>query len=281
MIPAELPPDEPERQAALERYGVLDGQPDALFDNITRMVGLALDVPIALVSLLDNDRQWFLSRYGLNVTQTPRIWSFCGHVVASRRPLEVPDAPNDLRFADNPLVVMAPKIRFYAGSPLRTPDGHILGTLCAIAPTPRQLTDAQRELLTLLAAQVVEILEQRRRAMELTRALALALTGARLAELSDHLLCALDDRGGLRVINPAWERRLGVPSERLQTMNLVELTHPEDRPGLRRALREAYEDPTQKTTAQTRLPLVDGSWLSLVWDIARRGDSLYAAGLAA
>ena len=125
MIPTELPPDEPERQAALERYGVLDGQPDALFDNITRMVGLALDVPIALVSLLDNDRQWFLSRYGLSVTQTPRVWSFCGHVVASRRPLEVPDAPNDVRFADNPLVVMAPKIRFYAGSPLRSGGGGV------------------------------------------------------------------------------------------------------------------------------------------------------------
>ena len=72
MIPAELPPDEHQRQAALERYGVLDGRPDALFDNITRMVGLALDVPIALVSLLDNDRQWFLSRYGLNVSRPPR-----------------------------------------------------------------------------------------------------------------------------------------------------------------------------------------------------------------
>ena len=281
MIPAELPPDEHQRQAALERYGVLDGRPDALFDNITRMVGLALDVPIALVSLLDNDRQWFLSRYGLNVSQTPRIWSFCGHVVASRRPLEVPDAPQDVRFADNPLVLEDPKIRFYAGSPLRTPDGHILGTLCAIAPTPRQLTDAQRELLTLLADQVVEILEQRRRAMELTRALALALTGARLAELSDHLLCALDDRGALRVINAAWERRLGLPAERLQEMNLVEMAHPDDRPNLKRALRQAYDDPTCKTSAQTRLPLLDGSWLRLDWDIARRGDSLYAAGLAA
>ena len=215
------------------------------------------------------------------MSPTPRVWSSCGHVVASRRPLEVKDATNDARFADNPLVLSAPKIRFYAGSPLRTPDGHILGTLCAIAPTPRQINDAQRELLTLLAAQVVEILEQRRRAMELTRALALALTGARLAELSDHLLCALDDRGALRVINSAWERRLGVPAERLQEMNLIELTHPEDRLSLRRALREAYDDPTRKITAQTRLPLIDGSWLSLVWDIARRGDSLYAAGLAA
>jgi GAF domain-containing protein len=281
MIPAELPSDEPARQAALERYGVLDGPPEALFDNITRMVALALDVPIALVSLIDNDRQWFLSRYGLNVAETPRSWSFCGHVVASRRTLEVPDAPQDIRFADNPLVVNAPKIRFYAGSPLRTPDGQILGTLCAIAPTPRQLTDAQRELLTLLAGQVVELLEQRRRAMELTRALALALTGARLAELSDHLLCALDERGALRVINTAWERRLGVPGERLQDMNLVEMAHPEDRASLGRALRDAYDDPTRQTHAQIRLPLPDGSWLRLAWDIARRGDSLYAAGLVA
>lgn len=281
MIPAELPLDEQARQQALERYGVLDSQPDALFDNITRMVALALDVPIALVSLLDHDRQWFLSRYGLSVSETPRAWSFCGHVVASRRSLEVTDAPNDARFADNPLVTGAPKIRFYAGSPLRTPDGHILGTLCAIAPTARRLTEPQRELLTLLAGQVVEILEQRRRSMELTRALAHALTGARLAELSDHLLCALDDRGALRVINAAWERRLGLPAERLQEMNLLELSHPDDRASLRRALQEAYDDPTRKTTAQTRLPLASGAWLSLVWDITRRGDSLYAAGLAA
>ncbi|MCK6521635.1 GAF domain-containing protein [Myxococcota bacterium] len=281
MISAEIPPDEQARQEALDRYGVVDNQPEALFDRITRMVALALDVPIALVSLVDRDRQWFLSRYGLNVSETPRSWSFCGHVVASRQPLEVPDTHADERFADNPLVKNLPKIRFYAGSPLRTPDGHVLGTLCAIAPTARRLTDAQRELLNLLATQVVEILEQRRRAMELTHALAQALTGARLAELSDHLLCALDDRGSLRVINAAWERRLGLPTERLRAMNLVDLAHPDDRAALRRALREAYDDPTRKTTAQTRLSLSDGAWLPLVWDIARRGDSLYAAGLAA
>ena len=258
MIPAELPPDEHERQAALERYGVLDGRPDALFDNITRMVGLALDVPIALVSLLDNDRQWFLSRYGLNVSQTPRIWSFCGHVVASRRPLEVPDAPKDVRFADNPLVLNAPKIRFYAGIPLTMDSGHVLGTVCVIDRVPRELSAQQLDILRTLGRHVVTLLELRRRTRALEVASRQVASYRQFFGTSLDLMLIEDTLAGGRIYNPAWERLLGWTSAELSTLPLAALVHPDE-------VQRFHELPQRASTLECRVRRKDGAWLWVGW----------------
>jgi two-component sensor histidine kinase len=161
------PANERARLEKLAEYQVLDTPPEAAFDDLVALVAHIIDVPIALVSLIDADRQWFKSHYGLAATETSRDVSFCGHVVASGQPLLVPDAHLDPRFVDNPLVTGETNVRFYAGAPLRTPDGFVLGTLCAIDHDPRDVTPQQQHLLSILARQVVTQLELRKHNLEL------------------------------------------------------------------------------------------------------------------
>ena len=159
MKPPDTPATEAERLAALGRYAVVDTPPESAFDQLTAIVAQLLDMPIALVSLVTADRQWFKSSHGLAAKETSRVVSFCGHVVADDATLVVENALDDERFVDNPLVTEDPNIRFYAGAPLRTPDGHVLGTLCVIDRTPRALTPQQLELLEALAEQTMAQLE--------------------------------------------------------------------------------------------------------------------------
>jgi diguanylate cyclase (GGDEF)-like protein len=147
MTPPPLPDGEPARLAALRSLRILDTAPEERFDRLTRLAKRLFGVPIALVSLVDEDRQWFKSVQGLEATQTPRAISFCGHAILEDELLLVPDASRDARFADNPLVVGAPEIRFYAGCPLKVPDGSRLGTLCLIDTDPREFDDDDRQLL--------------------------------------------------------------------------------------------------------------------------------------
>ena len=167
MEKPKLPPDEVERIAALHALKILDTPPEELYDRVTRMVAKLLDVPIALVSFVDEKRQWFKSHFGLETIETPRDISFCAHALNSNDPFVVEDAQNDARFADNPLVTGGPRIRFYVGMPLHSADGHILGTLCAIDSEPRQLSEHECIILRDLADTVEELL-QRRQSAELT-----------------------------------------------------------------------------------------------------------------
>lgn len=163
MIPASIPADEVDRLAALQRYEVLDTPPEPAFDRVTRLASQIIGTPIALVTLIDSTRQWFKSHHGIDLTETPREQAFCSHAILGRGVFIVPDARQDRRFVDNPLVTDAPKVIFYAGAPLTTPEGHRLGTLCVIDHVPRpELTEAQRTALTDLAAMTVDLLELRR-----------------------------------------------------------------------------------------------------------------------
>ncbi|MEB3263916.1 MAG: sensor domain-containing diguanylate cyclase [Synechococcus sp.] len=140
MIPPLKPPNEPERLAALQRTGLLDGPAEERFDRLTRLARRLFDVPIALVTLVDANRQWFKSCLGLEARETSRDVSFCGHAILGDGMFVIPDARCDPRFADNPLVTGEPYIRFYAGRPLQDAHGHRLGTLCLIDSRPRMLT---------------------------------------------------------------------------------------------------------------------------------------------
>jgi diguanylate cyclase (GGDEF)-like protein len=151
-MPAARPANEDERLAALRRYQILDTGFDATLDRIARVLANTLEVPISLVSLVDAERQWFKARVGLDVAETPRDMAFCSHAIMSHETFVVEDATQDERFAGNPLVVGDPQIRFYAGVPLVTPEGHALGTLCAIDRKPRHLDARQHEILRDLAA---------------------------------------------------------------------------------------------------------------------------------
>jgi diguanylate cyclase (GGDEF)-like protein len=151
MIPPAIPVDEASRLDALRSLNILDTAAEERFDRLTRLAKRAFGVPIALVSLVDANRQWFKSCQGLSVSETPRHVSFCGHAILSREVLVVPDALLDERFHDNPLVVGEPKIRFYAGCPLAAPNGSRLGTLCLIDREPRALDAGDLEVLRDLA----------------------------------------------------------------------------------------------------------------------------------
>jgi PAS domain S-box-containing protein len=160
---APLPVHEPERLEALHQYAVLDTPPEHAFDDLALLASQICETPISLVSLVDRDRQWFKSRVNFETTETPREVAFCAHAVTGKDLFVVPDATADRRFSDNPLVTGAEGIRFYAGAPLVTPEGHSIGTLCVMDREPRRLTLRQSAALRALSRQVVDQLELRRR----------------------------------------------------------------------------------------------------------------------
>ena len=165
------PKQEAARLEALRQYNILDTPSEQAYDDFTLLASYICQVPIALISLVDAERQWFKSKIGLEVNQTARNISFCGHTILSEQTLVVKDTLHDERFFDNPLVTSAPGIRFYAGAPLITPAGHTLGSLCVIDRKPRDLSDSQKTALEALARQVVTQLELRRVSANLANAL--------------------------------------------------------------------------------------------------------------
>ncbi|HSV54184.1 MAG TPA: sensor domain-containing diguanylate cyclase [Burkholderiaceae bacterium] len=165
---APVPLNEEARLAALRQYHVLDSLPEQTYDDITHLAAMICDTPVAMISLVDRDRQWFKSRIGVDMTETPRAHAFCAHAIL--RPDEVMvvgDARHDARFSGNPLVTGEPQVRFYAGAPLLAPTGEALGTMCVIDRTPREITPDQMQALQALARQVVSQLELRRALAEL------------------------------------------------------------------------------------------------------------------
>jgi GAF domain-containing protein len=150
MIMAIATHDEAARLAALRQYRILDTEPERAFDDLALLASHICQTPIALITLVDADRQWFKARTGVAVSQTSRAVSFCSHAIEQSGLFIVPDAREDARFRDNPFVTGGPLFRFYAGAPLLTRDGDALGTLCVIDRVPRTLTANQREALDAL-----------------------------------------------------------------------------------------------------------------------------------
>lgn len=171
---APIPDNEAERLAALREYHILDTAAEQTYDDITALAAYLCEVPIAMISLVDESRQWFKSRLGLNERETPRDVAFCAHAILQSEPLIVRDALKDSRFSDSALVTRSPHIRFYAGFPLTSPEGFALGTLCAIDRRPRQLSAEQKTAMQALARQVMALLELRR-------------VSARMAEVLDKV----------------------------------------------------------------------------------------------
>ncbi len=197
---------EEERLQALASYAVLDTAPEPEFDEITRLAALVLAVPSSAISLVDDRRQWFKARTGIPFTETPRSQAFCSHAVASGEFLEVTDATEDARFADNPLVTAEGGIRFYAGAPLIVETGHCLGTLCVFDSITRQpLSAAQRQALQDLAALAVERIEARKARLQ-------SEIAAKVVSATSDAVLAVGRDGVITFWNIAAEQMFGHPA---------------------------------------------------------------------
>jgi PAS domain S-box-containing protein len=243
-----LPPGllyEEKRLQALRRYGILDTPPESEYDDIVQLAARLCDVPIALVSLVDRDRQWFKANVGLpGVSETERCISFCTFAIEQEHVLIVEDAAKDPRFAANPVVTTAPFIRFYAGTPIQTEDGFNLGTLCVIDRQPRVLTEAQRQGLLALKRQVELHLRMR---LQVRQAQA---RNRQLLESSGDAVFLLDEAGRVLEANPVAGRLLGLAPPQLIGASFESLAPEGEREALARALQELLQRGTVRLENQ-------------------------------
>lgn len=177
MIPP-LPQDEPKRLETLRQYQILDTPSENLFDDLTQLASGVCEAPIAVIVFIDDHRQWFKSKIGVSPTETPRESAICAHAILQRQPLIIHDTASDPRVSDNPWVISDPHVRFYAGAPLLTPEGHALGTVCVMDYAPRELRPQQIEGLQTIAHETMMLLDLRRQLSALSR----MVTGLRQAE---------------------------------------------------------------------------------------------------
>jgi GAF domain-containing protein len=166
---APLPENETERLAALRSYQILDTLPDSEFDLLTALASQICATPIAMMSLVDEYRQWFKSKIGVSISETRRDIAFCAHTILQRDVMEIDDASADKRFADNPLVTSSPNIRFYAGAPLVTKEGCALGVMCVLDRKPRKLSNEQRTGLSMISQLAMAILDFRKKVGEVSK----------------------------------------------------------------------------------------------------------------
>ncbi|HSB95300.1 MAG TPA: PAS domain S-box protein [Spongiibacteraceae bacterium] len=236
MLIAGPPVHEEQRITLLKALKLLDSPPEEIFDRITRLAAQVLQVPIAVISLIDRDRQWFKSRVGLDVNETPRDYAFCAHAIHSPQPLIVADALQDTRFADNPLVLGDPYIRFYAGRPIFSSSGIALGTLCVIDRKPRALSATEVLLLEDVAALAQREIVQRE-AAQLSAAIsahsdrAIQESEARFQATFEYAavgIAMLDVDGHWLKVNRKLCEFLGYREEDLLKLTFADVTHPED-----------------------------------------------------
>jgi len=272
MQSAPVPPDEEMRLAALDRLQLLDTPAEERFDRITRTAVHGFHVPIALISLIDANRQWFKSCRGLSTTETPRSISFCAHAIMGDDVLVVPDTQLDPRFVDNPLVTGDPGIRFYAGHPLVAPDGNKVGTLCIIDRHPRTMNEADLQALRDLAAwaqmelSVIATLEyelgtHRRQNEEARHFFALAL----------DLFCIAGFDGYFKRLNPAWSKTLDFTEEELLARPFLDFVHPDDQAGTFEAAAQLIAG-TQVASFENRYCCKDGTYRWLLWNATALPD---------
>ena len=190
-----LPTNETRRLEALRRYRILDTPAEQTYDDFAFLASTICQTPIALMTLVDTDRQWFKARLGLDVTETPREQAFCAHTILGTEVMVVEDATHDARFENNPLVTAAPHIRFYAGAPLMDIEGNSLGSLCVIDSHPRQLSPEQSKALQALARQIISQLELRRASADLAEALTTIKTLRGHLPICSHCKGVRDDAG--------------------------------------------------------------------------------------
>ncbi len=221
-----LHPTEPQRLAALRQLQILDTAPEERFDRYTRIARDVFDAPMAVICLVDAERQWFKSRLGVDATETPRSISFCGHAILQQVVFYIPDAMQDERFVDNPLVTGPMNIRFYAGAPLYSVSGQPLGTLCVLDSTSRTMTDKQLHTLSYLAQCVASEMNQARLAETVRELNEQRRYTENILQSVNEGIIAIDHKGIIRSFNQAAEYIFGYQARDVLGKNFAILTNP-------------------------------------------------------
>jgi PAS domain S-box-containing protein len=252
-----LPPNEKQRLRALHNYGILDSISEREFDRITELASIICDVPISLVSLIDEGRQWFKSSVGMETKQTPRDLAFCQYTIMDTVIFEVEDATIDERFRENALVTDKPCIRFYAGYPLIDPDGFALGSLCVIDRKPKVLTQKQKRALTILAEEVTSLIVERRQKEELRNF-------EKLFRFSNDLVFIGGIDGYFKKINPAFTKIFGWSEEYILNTSSFEFYHPDDMENTKRQL-EKLAGGCETINFLQRFKTITGAYKTIEW----------------
>lgn len=259
MKPPRAPDDERQRLASLHALSLLDTVPEERFDRLTRLARTLFGVPIALVSLVDRDRQWFKSRQGLSACETHRDLSFCGHAILDNAVFEVSNALNDDRFADNPLVTGAPHIRFYAGAPLTSPQGYRVGTLCIIDTTPRELSPELRTALRDLADCVESEFNNATEQLRISkRRLAAIIEGTHIGTWEWNV------QTGETRFNERWADIVGYTLTELEPTNIdtwTRLSHPEELALSEELLEQHFAGDLDYYDCKARMRHKNGHWV--------------------
>ncbi|MGY4535773.1 PAS domain S-box-containing protein [Mucilaginibacter sp. UYNi724] len=251
------PANEIERLKALDDYDILDTLSEHEFDRLTELASIICEVPISLVSLLDEHRQWFKSAVGLPVKETPRDVSFCRYTITDAQFLEVSDATRDIRFQHNSLVTGGPEIRFYAGYPLIDPDGYALGTLCVIDRKPRTLNENQKRALQLLSEEVISLIVERRKKQDLKNF-------EKLFQNSNDLIFVGGMDGFFKRVNPAFTKILGWSERHMLTTSSFEFIHPDDLTKTEAQLKGMMSG-KETTNFLQRMKTIDGDYKTIEW----------------
>lgn len=269
-----IPNNETHRLRALESYRILDTLPEREYDDITKIASQICGTPIALISLIDEDRQWFKSNHGLDAEETPRELAFCSHAI--NKPdqiMEVPNALEDERFNDNPFTIGEPHVRFYAGTPLTDEDGYTLGTLCVIDHEERHLTDDQKETLWALSRQVVTLLQLRRESHLRSQ------TDQNFTELIDNLgdgVFELDENGRCTYANSKMLEMLQRSSEEVMSTSIWDMIFKEDVQEMQTYYGKQFKEKSEKCYYEYRLQPkgAEPIWVSQNTTMAYEGNRM-------
>ncbi|RAJ33430.1 PAS domain S-box protein [Pedobacter cryoconitis] len=273
-----LSPSEKERLCALYAYHILDTPVEKSFDNLTKLATQIFNIPIALISLLDKERQWVKSSVGVELKEFPRKQSFCEYTIQGNTVFEICDTLKDSRFTDYPVVVSEPYIRYYAGAPLIDDNGFVLGTLCVFDLVPRQFTDSQKEILKGIAQEVVVHLVLRKKDEQIRSSVTRCQELLDITGVSPEIHCILDFRGKVLFVNGAVTRLLGYTVAEAMELGLLDVCYPEDIPRVMKSIADGLGNNYKELHIDFRVIGRDDviRWIS--WSLVSKNRRWYTYG---